>query len=57
MPESRVIASLDEVLAEGGILETIILPKNLHILSSRLPKANYRPPPRLQKYVKVPESL
>jgi serine/threonine protein kinase len=50
MPESHVLASLDQVLAQGGILETIILPKNLHILSSRLPKANYQPLPSLKRF-------
>lgn len=40
---SEIISSIDQVLASGGMLGTILLPKNLNVLSSRLPKPNYQP--------------
>ena len=49
LPSTSVIAAADQVLAEGGILGTIVLPKNLNVLSSRLPKPHYDPP-QLKKY-------
>jgi len=36
-----VIAQANQVLASGEILGTIVLPRNLNVLGSRLPKANY----------------
>ena len=45
-----VISYADKVLAEGEILGTIMLPKNIISLSSRLPKPNYKPCPQFQKY-------
>ena len=41
--DSEVVASINDVLASGGLLGTILLPKNLNVLSSRLPKPNYQP--------------
>ncbi len=49
-----VVASANEVLSEGKILGTIILPKNLNVLSSRLPRANYRPAACLKKMPSAP---
>jgi hypothetical protein len=47
---SEVIASINDVMAQGGILGTIVLPKNLKVLASRLPKPNYQPNKQLKKY-------
>ncbi len=52
-----VVSSVNEALAEGKILGTIILPKNLNVLSSRLPRPNYRPPSYLKKTPSVPGEL
>ena len=38
-----VVTTVNHALASGEILGTIVLPKNLNILSSRLPKPNYKP--------------
>ena len=46
-----VITTVNQVLSEGGILGTIVLPKNLNVLSSRLPKAKYQVP--FKKYFKM----
>lgn len=43
------VSSLNQAMSEGKILGTIVLPKNLNVLSSRLPKPNYHPTPQLNK--------
>lgn len=45
---------LDEGMQGGKMLETIILPRNLHVLSDRLPKPNYKEP--LKKCPSIPEA-
>ena len=52
-----VVTAANEVLSQGGILGTIILPRNLNVLSSRLPKPNYRPPQQLKKIASMPGEL
>jgi NIMA (never in mitosis gene a)-related kinase len=49
-PLAGPLAVADQVLAEGGVLGTILLPGNLHVLSTRLPKPKSNPSPVLQKY-------
>lgn len=39
--DETALAVIDNSLASGEILGTIVLPKNLGILSTRLPKPNY----------------
>jgi NIMA (never in mitosis gene a)-related kinase len=38
------IEEINKVMAEGEVLGTIVIPKNLSVLSSRLPKPNYSGP-------------
>jgi hypothetical protein len=45
----------DKALQGGKMLETIILPRNLHILSDRLPKPNYEEP--LKRCPSIPEVI
>eukprot|EP00826_Nyctotherus_ovalis_P016022 TRINITY_DN1460_c0_g1_i8.p1 TRINITY_DN1460_c0_g1~~TRINITY_DN1460_c0_g1_i8.p1 ORF type:complete len:460 (-),score=156.76 TRINITY_DN1460_c0_g1_i8:217-1596(-) len=45
---------LDEGMQGGKMLETIILPRNLHVLSDRLPKPNYKDP--LKRCPSIPEA-
>ena len=52
-----VVSNANDVLADGKILGTIVIPKNLNVLASRLPKPNYRTPQVLRKNCSVPNEL
>ncbi len=43
------ISAINQALSEGEVLGTILLPKNLSILSSRLPKPKYEGP-KIKRY-------
>lgn len=47
--------AVDKMLQGGKMLETIKLPRNLHILSDRLPKPNYEE--HLKKCPSIPEAI
>jgi len=44
------VAAANSALAEGKLLGTILIPRNLLVLSSRLPKPNYPNPRPLKRY-------
>ena len=49
IPEYTDLEVVDQALADGEILGTIVLPNNLRILTSRLPKPNYDTPQIIKK--------
>jgi len=51
IPEAQIVQESDQVLAEGKILGTIMIPKNLNVLAARLPKPNYFTPQMMKKYL------
>jgi len=47
--DMEIVKNIDSVMANGGLLGTILLPRNLNALASRLPKPHYNTKP-LNKY-------